>query len=268
MRLMSAEMPTNYELPDGWRLDYHPSATSSNDLALAALRESAREAEGKCFQVGEQTEGRGRRGKKWVSQLGDGLYLSIILCPKAPRATWPGLSFVASLAVYKALLSFIEDTYIASCGLKWPNDILCENRKLAGILLEASTEGVIVGCGINMENAPELRQTDFPPIALDELVTSQLIDPKALACAVIHQMAQFYAIWNAGGMQIILDEWRFYCDMKGRSVRIQTMKDVVIGTYEDIGSDGQLIVRTADGKIVQIHAGEVEILRDRNASGN
>ena len=119
-----------------------------------------------------------------------------------------------------------------------------------------------------MENAPVLRQADFQPVALDELVTSQTVDPKALACAVIRQMAQFYAIWNAGGMQIILDEWRLYCDMKGRSVRIQTVKDVIVGTYVDIGSDGQLIVRTPDGKVAQIHAGEVEILRDRNASGN
>ena len=69
-------------------------------------------------------------------------------------------------------------------------------------------------------------------------------------------------------MQIILDEWRSCCDMKGRSVRIQTVKDVVVGTCADIGSNGQLIVRTADDEIVQIHAGDVEILRGSNASGN
>ena len=266
--MTSAEIPTTYALPEGWHIDYQPSATSSNDLALAALRQSASEAEGKCFQVGEQTKGRGRRGKQWVSKSGDGLYLSIILCPKAPRETWPGLSFMASLAVYKALLSFIGETYITSCGLKWPNDILYDNRKLAGILLEASAEGLIVGCGINLENAPVLGQTDFPPVALDELVSSQLVDPKALACAVIRKMAEFYAIWQAGGMQIILDEWRSYCDMKGRSVRIKTVKDEITGTYADIGSDGQLIVRTADDEIVQIYAGDVEILRVSNASGN
>ena len=168
-----AEMPTTYTLPDGWYIDYQPSATSSNDLALAALRQTAGKAEGKCFQVGEQTKGRRRRGKQWVSKLGDGLYLSIILCPKTARDTWSGLSFMASLAVYKALLGFIEDAHILRCSLKWPNDILYENRKLAGILLEASTEGVVVGCGINLANAPVLGQTNFPPVALDELVTSQ-----------------------------------------------------------------------------------------------
>ena len=173
-------MPTTYALPNGWHIYYQPSATSSNDLALAALRQSAGGAEGKCFQVGEQTKGRGRRGKKWVSQSGDGLYLSIILCPKAPRATWSGLSFMASLAVYKALLSFIEDTYISSCSLKWPNDILCDNRKLAGILLEASTKGVIVGCGINLQNAPVLGQTDIPPVALDERSRLSQLTPKHL----------------------------------------------------------------------------------------
>ena len=91
-------MPTTYALPDGWYIEYQPSATSSNDLALAALRQSAAKAEGKCFQVGEQTKGRGRRGKQWVSNSGDGLYLSIILCPETGRDTWSGLSFMASLA--------------------------------------------------------------------------------------------------------------------------------------------------------------------------
>ena len=266
--MTSAKTYFTYDLPDGWHIDYQPSATSSNDLALTALRQSACEAEGKCFQVGEQIKGRGRRGKQWVSQSGDGLYLSIILCPEAPRVKWPGLSFMASLAVLKALLGFIENAYIPKCSLKWPNDILYENRKLAGILLEASAEGVIVGCGVNLANAPMIGKTDFPPVALEELVTSQLIDSKALACAVIRQMAELYAIWQAGGMEIILEEWRSYCDMKSRSVRINTVTDVITGTYEDIGSDGQLILRKADGEVVQIHAGDVEILRGSNAAGN
>ena len=261
-------MPTNYALPDGWRIDYQPSATSSNDLALAALMQSKGEAEGKCFQVGEQTKGRGRRGKKWVSQSGNGLYLSIILCPETPRVAWSGLSFIASLAVYRALLGFIEDAFKPKCSLKWPNDILFENRKLAGILLEANSAGVIVGCGVNLVNAPVIEHTDFPPIALDELVTTHLVDPKALACAVIRQISELYAIWQAGGMQTILKEWRSYCDMKGRAVRIQTLKDVITGTYVDIGSDGELLVRRAGGEIVQIHAGDVEILRGSNAAGD
>ena len=261
-------MPTTYTLPDGWYIDYQPSATSSNDLALAALRQSAGKAEGKCFQVGEQTKGRGRRGKQWVSKSGDGLYLSIILCPETARDTWSGLSFMASLAVYKALLGFIEDAHILRCSLKWPNDILYDNRKLAGILLEASTEGVVVGCGINLANAPVLGHTNFPPVALDELVTSQSIDSKALACAVIRQIAELYATWQTSGMQVILKEWRSYCDMEGQSLRIETVKDVITGTYVEIGSGGQLIVRKADGGLVQIHAGDVEVLRGSDASGN
>ena len=261
-------MFATYALPDGWHINYQPSATSSNDLALAALRQSAGEAEGECFQVGEQTKGRGRRGKQWVSQSGDGLYLSIILCPDAPRSTWAGLSFMASLAVFKTLLGFIEDAHVPACSLKWPNDILYDKRKLAGILLEASTEGVVVGCGINLANAPMIGQTDFPPVALKELVTSQLVDSKVLACAVICQMAELYATWQAGGIEIILGEWRSYCDMKGKSLRIQTVKDEIIGTYEGIGSDGHLLVRKAGGRIVQIAAGDVEILRGDDASGN
>ena len=261
-------MPNTYTLPDGWYIDYQPSATSSNDLALAALRQSAGKAEGKCFQVGEQTNGRGRRGKQWISKSGDGLYLSIILCPQTPRDTWSGLSFMASLAVYKALLGFIEGSHILRCSLKWPNDILYENRKLAGILLEASTEGVVVGCGINLANAPVLGDTNFSPVALDELVRSHLVDSKALACAVIRQIAELFATWQTTGMQVILREWCSYCDMEGQSLRIETVKDVITGTYMEIGPDGQLIVRKEDGELVQIHAGDVEVLRGSDASGN
>ena len=69
-------------------------------------------------------------------------------------------------------------------------------------------------------------------------------------------------------MQFILKEWRSYCDMEGQSLRIETVEDVITGTYVDIGSGGQLIVRKADGELVQIHAGDVEILRGSDASGN
>ena len=261
-------MPTTQTLPDGWYIDYRPSATSSNDLALAALRQNCGKAEGKCFQVGEQTKGRGRRGKQWVSKSGDGLYLSIILCPETSRDTWSGLSFMASLAVYKALLTVIEEAQILRCSLKCPNDILYDNRKLAGILLEASAEGVVVGCGINLANAPVLGQTNFPAVALDELVSCKSVDSKALACAVICRIAELYATWQISGMQVILKEWRSHCDMEGQSLRIETVKDMITGTYVDIGPSGQLIVRKADGGLVQIHAGDVEVLRGSDASGN
>ena len=255
-------------LPDGWQIDYQPSATSSNDLAFACLKDNPGQAEGRCFRVGEQTKGRGRRGKQWVSRPGDGLYLSIVLCPKAPRYTWPSLSFLASLGVYKALLRHMDEQHHGACSLKWPNDILCHDRKLAGILLESSDEGLVIGCGVNLNNAPELGGIAHPPIAIDELVSEGVSDAEALAAKLVERIAELYRIWQSSGHQIILDEWRRHCDMKGNPVRIQTVTEVIEGLCEGVGADGQLYVRRNDGEVVQITAGDVEIMRGRNASGD
>lgn len=256
------------QLPEGWQIDYQPSATSSNDLAFAYLKDNPGRAEGRCFRLGEQTKGRGRRGKQWVSRPGDGLYLSIILCPQTPRYSWPSLSFVASLGVYKALLAHIDDAHRTACALKWPNDILCQGRKLSGILLEASEDGLVVGCGVNLKNAPDLGGIAYPPVAMDELVSAATVDASLLAGSIAASIADLYARWQSSGQQIILDEWRDHCDMKGKPVRIQTVADVIEGICEGIGDDGQLHVRRHDGQTVQITAGAVEIMRGRNASGD
>ena len=256
------------QLPDGWQIEYQPSATSSNDLAFACLKDNPGQAEGRCFRVGEQTKGRGRRGKQWVSRPGDGLYLSIILCPKTPRYTWPSLSFLASLGVYKALLLHIDEQHHNACTLKWPNDVLCYNRKLAGILLESSDDGLVIGCGVNLNNAPDLGGIAHPPIAIDGLVSDGNIQAGVLATSLVAMIAELYALWQSSGHQFILDEWRRHCDMKGNPVRIQTVTEVIEGLCEDIGDDGQLYVRRNDGQVVQITAGDVEIMRGRNASGD
>lgn len=266
--MASGEVLNINQLPEGWHIDYQPSATSSNDLAFACLKENQDKAEGRCFRVGEQTKGRGRRGKHWVSRPGDGLYLSIVLCPHTPRQSWPSLSFLASLGVYTALLQHLDEQYHNSCSLKWPNDILCHDRKLAGILLEASNDGLVIGCGVNLKNAPVLDGITHPPIAVDKLSLSDEIEAGSLANSIVSCVAELYAQWQSKGPQIILEEWRRYCDMNGKRVRIQTVTELIEGICEGIGLDGQLHVRCDDGKAVQITAGDVEIMRGRDASGD
>ena len=266
--MASGDIKTFNQLPSGWHIEYQASATSSNDLAFSCLKNNPGQAEGRCFRVGEQTKGRGRRGKQWVSRPGDGLYLSIILCPKTPRYIWPSLSFLASLGVYKALLRHIDSQHHHRCTLKWPNDVLCGNRKLAGILLESSEDGLVVGCGVNLNNAPDLGGIAHPPIAVNELVSEGKIDAGILATSLVAIIAELYAIWQSRGHQFILDEWCRHCDMKGNLVRIQTVAEIIEGICEDIGRDGQLYVRRDDGQVVQITAGDVEIMRGRNASGD
>ena len=266
--MASGEIPNINSLPDGWHIQYQTSATSSNDLAFSYLKNNPDGAEGHCFRVGEQTRGRGRRGKQWVSRPGDGLYLSVILCPQSPRHIWSSLSFMASLGVYRALLHYVDEPHRHYCHLKWPNDILCRDRKLAGILLESNQDALVIGCGVNLKNAPDLGEIAYPPVAVDELAGGGPADAEGLACSIVAQIAELYALWQSRGHEIILDEWRTHCDMKGKPVRIQTVTEVIEGICADIGADGQLYVRCHDGQTVQVTAGDVEVMRGRNASGD
>ena len=140
--------------------------------------------------VGEQTQGRGRLGRQWTSRPGDGLYLSAVLCPQVPRDVWPSLSFAVSLAVYNMLADAIGDTE-AQISLKWPNDVLVNGGKIAGILLEAGDAG-IAGC-INLKNAPTDTSQKHPATSLDRFFSNgQMHSAEEFAFRLVHKMAECY----------------------------------------------------------------------------
>ena len=125
-----------------WTLSCQDSGTSTSDLAKAAVREGA--PAGSAFLLGEQTAGRGRHGRQWSSPRG-GMYVSVVLYPSRSVKSWFALSFVTALAIYDVVKTHLTEQIlqhdaalpIPAIGLKWPNDVLVNNGKVAGILLEA-----------------------------------------------------------------------------------------------------------------------------------
>ena len=122
---------------------------STSDLVRIAVRNGA--PEGTAFRADIQRSGRGRHGRDWVSPLGN-LYLSVLLRPQRPVPEWPGLSLMAGLALHDAVSAFRPSQRL---GLKWPNDVLLDDRKIAGLLIETQDDAVILGCGVNCLHAPE-----------------------------------------------------------------------------------------------------------------
>lgn len=254
------------EVPGGWNIISYPSAPSSNDLAHACLEEKGRLAHGQCFVVGEQTKGRGRLGRDWVSRSGDGLYFSAVLCPQTERANWPSLSFAVSLAVLDCLRE-ISGKYADRLSLKWPNDILLdhagEKRKIAGILLEASAHGVIAGCGINLRNAPVSHAQKHKAVALDSLLAEQTPSPCKLAPFLASHLAQNYQLWLNEGRHLVIERWQSQCKMKKELLSVQLGDQTIKGVCAGFGKEGELHLRVADNQLVKISAGDVEIMKGK-----
>ena len=268
-------------LPENWHISFFDSASSSNDLAYAELCAHGHAAHGRCFVVDEQTKGRGRQGRTWVSPLGKGLYFSAIICPNIDRSPpdqhspdrqlsdrqhWPSLSFMAALAVHALLSQTVKDPHHIS--LKWPNDVLLKGRKIAGILLEAHKQGVIIGCGLNIERAPDL------PKNLTQNVTSSLKDAIALDEVALHvkpdrhlfaydlaaHLARFYQRWQQQGPKQLIAQWADLCPMKDTPIQITIGQGMIEGICSGFGSDGQLYLLTANGARQEITTGDVALM--------
>ena len=249
------------QLPEGWSIAFFDTAPSSNDLALSALAAQKKAAAGHCYVVGEQTKGRGRLGRQWTSNLGDGLYMSCVLCPDTPAHLLPSLSFAISLAVYNMLAEQISNDKV-KISLKWPNDVLVNGGKIAGILLEASADGVVAGCGINLRNAPTDPSQKHPAVSLDQFVARHApVSARLLAFRLVHHLAECYEVWEQKGHYKIIESWQRYCAMIGANVHIETPHGLVTGRCTSIGGDGELILQDDAGREISITAGDVEIMK-------
>jgi BirA family biotin operon repressor/biotin-[acetyl-CoA-carboxylase] ligase len=228
----------------------------------AAKRAAEGAAEGLCVVAGEQTAGRGRRERHWVSPLGAGLYFSIILRPQFDQSRWPLLTLMAAVAVHDALL--------AACSLdtdiKWPNDILVAEKKLCGILAEtvetSASRAVVIGIGIN------LTQGAFPPeletIATSvETATGSTPELTSILEALVPELAAHYDVLNKpDGDAEIIRSWcarSSYCE--GKRIRVTDGSETLVGTTRGLERDGALRVETDDGEIKVLRAGDVSSVR-------
>jgi BirA family biotin operon repressor/biotin-[acetyl-CoA-carboxylase] ligase len=203
--------------------------------------------EGQVLVAEEQTAGRGRMGRSWVSQPGASLTFSVLLRPvSVPAARRGWLPLLAGVAVATA----VRDVAAAAATLKWPNDVLIGDRKLAGILAEQSGDAVVIGIGLNVATRRHsLPTSPAGPQATSLLAEGAEVSREPLLTEILRQLERRYAAFREdpdparGGL---LADYRTLCGTLGRSVRVELPGGrALAGVAEDIDPAGRLLVREA-----------------------
>jgi BirA family biotin operon repressor/biotin-[acetyl-CoA-carboxylase] ligase len=225
-----------------------PSVTSTNDVALVLAEAGAREGFAIAAQV--QTAGRGRRGRKWASPKG-GLWASVILRPSIRPRDLGLLSIACALAAARA----IEDETGLRPGLKWPNDIVLEGKKVGGVLLESKTargkiEYVVAGVGLNAN----LKINQLPPSVRESATTledhlGQKVNLNALLASFLRRFAELCKCLGTGEHAQVLDAWKERDTLAGQRVAAAASRRIE-GLCEGVDARGRLLIREESGRVV------------------
>jgi BirA family transcriptional regulator, biotin operon repressor / biotin---[acetyl-CoA-carboxylase] ligase len=239
------------------RYIYTPTTGSTNDDALALAAQDA--PHGTLVVADEQTSGRGRQDRSWVSPSQAGIYISLLLRPDRPIQHAPLLAIAAGIAAVEAIHSVTG----ARAQIKWPNDILLHERKIAGILTETdiSPEGryaVVLGFGMNV-NTPYTAlpaRVVFPASSLQIELARTTSRPLLLAAWLQH-MEALCTEWEADNHAAIVTAWHRHAYGIGQNITIQQQDQTLHGELLGMDQDGALILKSTTGDISQIRAGDV-----------
>jgi len=237
----------------GQRVIYYPRLTSTMDVAKREAQQGA--AEGTVIVADEQTAGKGRLERDWLSPKGN-IALSIILHPSLPYL--PSLIMLASLAAVHS----IESVAGLKSQVKWPNDVLINGRKVCGILIESEVRGntvdyAIVGIGVNVN----LRLSAFPEIlSIATSLGNELgreVSRLSLIQRLLVEIEKLYLSLPTGGS--VYEEWRDRLVTLGKRVQVKSGKAVYEGIAESVARDGSLLLRQLDGSLTRIVAGDATL---------
>jgi BirA family biotin operon repressor/biotin-[acetyl-CoA-carboxylase] ligase len=227
---------------------------STNDLVFKAAGDGA--AEGFCVLAESQTHGKGRKGRVWQSAQNKGLWFSLLLRPDWPLAHAAHLTYLASVALCRA----IKKSARLNCQIKWPNDVLIDNRKVAGILTEIHGSGsrldfavLGVGCNILHDSA------DFPPELRDKVTSLKMSGANhdlRRADLLVPLLAELEMLYSRPWPEIY-EQWKTLCLTIGKPVEVQTERGIVSGQMVGLEENGHLLLRLPSGKIEIIHSGDV-----------
>jgi BirA family biotin operon repressor/biotin-[acetyl-CoA-carboxylase] ligase len=251
-------------LPPAYRLVALDSVDSTNEEAKRRARAGAED--GTLVWARAQTQGRGRGGRSWASPPGN-LYMSLILQPDCAPSDAAQLSFVAALGVGAALGEVVPP--MVEVRYKWPNDILLNRRKAAGILLETESvtrdrlDWLVLGVGINVATHPA--ETAFPATSLhhegaDEVTVEMLLE------AFARHFLSWVNRWLDDGFGPVRLAWREEAHGIGEKIQVRLPNAELAGMFEDIDADGALLLRRADGALQRVTAGDV-FFGDRAGAG-
>jgi BirA family biotin operon repressor/biotin-[acetyl-CoA-carboxylase] ligase len=229
---------------------------STNDAAATAIREGR--AAGYCCLAEQQSAGRGRRGREWRSPFGRNIYLSQVWEFQAGASALEGLSLSVGLAVVRALTKL----GVIGLGLKWPNDILYRDKKMAGILLEMHGDPsgvcqVIVGVGLNVDmsgaNTADISQ---PWTDLAQVIGA--VDRNALVADLMSALYLVFQEFSLAGFSAHRDEWCRYDVFSDRAVKVQLGDTYIEGVVAGVDLGGGLILSTDEGERI-FNGGEVSL---------
>jgi len=237
---------------------YHfTTAVSTNDIAGDLGRRGA--PEGTLVIAETQTGGKGRMGRTWHSPPGTGIYLSIILRPGIVPAGANKITLMTAVAAAEAVKKFCPDGLM----IKWPNDILINGKKAAGILTTMDTSGdsvhyVIVGIGINVNAGPESFPGDLRDIATSLFMeTGMPVRREILVREFLESFECFYRILLEGDFRVIREIWKEQSNIMGKEVTAEVRDCTVSGKAVDLDDEGFLLVRDAAGGLHRIISGDI-----------
>ncbi len=215
------------------------------------------------FLAEYQTAGRGRRGRAWVAPPGGSICLSVSWTFREVPKDLAALGLAIGVCGLRAL----QELGLESMALKWPNDILANGRKLAGILIELRAESagpacVIIGIGVNVALGPELLQRigEMGGAPATDLVTAGLTHPSrnAIAAALVSQIVPGLLAFEREGLRSFVEEWRHSDALRGRQIDVHTLEGVARGLARGIDLHGALVVETPQG-VQRLISGEVTV---------
>jgi BirA family biotin operon repressor/biotin-[acetyl-CoA-carboxylase] ligase len=263
------EFEVTYDLKThliGRKVIYLKEADSTNLYARKIALDGV--ADGTVVVADTQTAGRGRLGRNWSSMAGKGIWMSVVLKPQISPEEVQIITIGASVAVVKAIY---EVTGI-NAGIKWPNDIICDGKKVCGILTEMNSEVeminfLILGMGINVNHT----NLDFPD-EIRSLATSlalysgnndknnvKLFRRSDIIKKLLYELEQIYNKIKKGEIKDIIHDWKLYSSTLGKQVQVIYKNSSYTGTAVDLREDGRLIVKCDDGCIRDVYSGEVSV---------
>lgn len=224
------------------------------------------EEEGTVVLAESQVAGKGRRGRRWVSPPGENLYLSVLLRPTLLPSETPLITVMAAVS----LCETISTLYPLSPGIKWPNDILLEGRKVAGILAEihAEQEGInflVLGIGVNLNMKEETfpREILYPATSI-ALCLGRDVERVTFARGLIESLDRDYDRLLKGGASRIRKRWMQLCVHPGAELEVYTPKGILCGRFQGIDEEGAMLLETERSRTEKIRAGDVTRVSRQN----
>ena len=251
----------------GKEIRYFRTIDSTNSEAYQLALRGAKE--GEIVLAESQEKGRGRVGRQWFSPAFLNLYLSVILRPNLPPHRASLLTLMAAVATADAIERFsgLHPT------IKWPNDILLNGRKIAGLLNEIHSETdrihfVVLGIGVNL-NVDRQR---FPQMIRDRATSlkegmGRKISRKAFLAMLLESLEKWYGVFLEDGGASVLNAWRDRAQIAGKHVRISSFDEVLVGRAVDVDSEGALLVQMRNGQRKRIVAGDVDYTATKIGGG-